>query len=259
MDIFGQPFKAETDLFSWRNRAALLGRRVFRRPKAASLPWPQRIRQLADRVLEDAVRRLDAFLRRCQHIIEFSQDEECILRVSLRPAPKEMTLDDRTRVRRGELIGELHFWNERLVPMAPGGADIVWGMAMIRKLRRSMAELATFAQSDPRFSRVKAFCGETAFGPDKAIDRARLALGTLGFEVSENKRPGGLLGKFVRLGEAIYLWGMIRTFNRGALKDKRLTNPTWLHMSISRKTLLRKFGPAARKTSAKAEPSCVSA
>jgi hypothetical protein len=130
---------------------------------------------IADKFLSFSVRRLDAFLRRCEGIMEFTQDEQCILRFSVRRATSEEILPCGHRVLPGDSIGEIHLWNERIPPMPAGGADMKWGLLMRRRLQRSLVRLAAFVESDPRFDNVKVFCGETAFAPDKSSARLTVA------------------------------------------------------------------------------------
>jgi hypothetical protein len=193
------------------------------------------------RFLERFVRSLDAYMRRCQGIIEFTDDEQCILRISLRPARKSERLAGN-----GEWIGEIHLWNERIPQMPPGGADMMWGALMRRRLRLSLFMLAQFVQSDPRFSNINVFCGETAFASGKSLDQTRGMASFFGFEITENHRSSGFLGWWERLGEAFYLWGMVRTFNPGALKPGSLMKPAWFKFWLSRDSLLKKYG---RRTS----------
>jgi hypothetical protein len=201
---------------------------------------------VVDKLLDQNVRRLDAFLRRCEGIIEFTQDEQCILRFSVRRACKEEILPSGHRVAVGDPIGEIHLWNEHLPLMTPGGAEMVWGMQVRRRLQRSLSQLAAFVESDPRFDEIKVFCGETACAPHKSADQTRRMAAFFGFQIKENIRCGGMFGWLKRLGQAIYIWGMVRTFNRGAMKLDGLVKPTWLQFWMTRDTLLHKYKGAVR-------------
>lgn len=200
--------------------------------------------EFVNQTLNAFVRRLDAFLRVCQGIIEFSDDPQCILRLSTRPAHFGERLPGGRVAAPGEWIGEFHLWNEHIPPMPPGGADMVWGAMMRRRLRRSLFMMADFIKSDPRFAHVSVFCGETAFAAGKSLDHTRGMASFFGFEITENRRPTGFPGWWSRLGEAIYLWGMVRTFNPGALKPKSLMKPAWFQFWLTRETLLKRYGTA---------------
>jgi hypothetical protein len=192
------------------------------------------------RFLERFVRSLDAYMRRCQGIIEFTDDEQCILRISLRPARKCERLAGS-----GEWVGEIHLWNEHIPQIPSGGADIVWGIMMRRRLRVSLIMLAQFIQSDPRFSNISVFCGETAFASGKSLDQTHGLASCFGFEITENRRCSGFLGWWERLGEAFYLWGMVRTFNPGALRRGLVMKPAWFQFWLRRETLLKKYSARA--------------
>ena len=201
-----------------------------------------------DQMLSEGVRRLDASLRRRQGIMEFTNDPECILRLSLHHSAREIYLTNRL-VRRGEPIGELHLWNEHILPMTPGGANMVWGSAMRRRLRASLVHLADFVQRDPVFRALEVFRGEVAFGPGKDLDRTRCFAEGFGFEIRRRPVAVGPGGQIAALGEAIFLWGMMRTFNRGAMRHPaRLPRPTWLQLFMTRETLLTRYSRFAEKT-----------
>jgi len=195
----------------------------------------------SDWLLSNAVRRLDLRLRHRQGIIEFTSDPACILRLSAHHAEGDFTLRDRV-VRRGERLGEIHLWNEHILPMTRGGANIMWGAAMRRRLRRSLECLADFVERDEAFADVEMFRGEVAFGPGKDLDRTRCFASGFGFEITVRPENGGLGSRLAATGQTIFLWAMMHTFNRGSLRSlKRLTHPTWLQLWMSRDTLLTRY------------------
>ena len=65
-----------------------------------------------------AVRGVNSLLRLRQGIEEFTEDEECLFRVSRKPAGRSVSLSDGTEIAEGEPLLHLHFWNEHL-PMMP--------------------------------------------------------------------------------------------------------------------------------------------
>jgi hypothetical protein len=229
-DFFGMPWRASGDVGVNRFPPEMRSRPVG----------------FAGKLLDFLVRWLDAFLRRSMGIVEFTNDERCVLRISARRARDGEWLPGGHIAAKGEWIGELHLWNERIPPMPAGGADIVWGTMMRRRLRLSLVMLAEFAQSDPRFSQVKIFCGETAFATGKSLDQTRGMASFFGFEITENRRAPGFWGWWERLGEAFFLWGMVRTFNPGALKRGSLLKPVWFKFWLRRETLLGKYACAKR-------------
>ncbi len=231
MGMSGQGFSSqpETGLLRWD---AL--RTPGFSPKKTFTDW-------SDRLLSNAVRHLDASLRRRQGIIEFTSDPECILRLSAHRAEADFALRDGV-VRRGQCLGEIHLWNEHILPMTRGGANMVWGAAMRRRLRHSLQCLADFVECDETFAGVKMFRGEVAFGPGKELDRTRCFASGFGFEITVRPASGRPGSRLAAAGQTIFLWGMMHTFNRGAFRSlKRLTHPTWLQLWMSRETLRARY------------------
>jgi hypothetical protein len=63
---------------------------------------------------------LDAILRRVYGVWEFTQNPQCILRVSVERIPLAFTLSDGTVLHKGDLCCVTHLWNESvLLLMAP--------------------------------------------------------------------------------------------------------------------------------------------
>ena len=60
------------------------------------------------------VRSVDALLRQCQGIEEFTDDEECVYRVSQAHANRARTLSDGVSIANGQPILQIHFWHEHL-------------------------------------------------------------------------------------------------------------------------------------------------
>jgi hypothetical protein len=198
--------------------------------------------EFMDGLLCGAVRQLDGSLRRRQGIIEFTDDVECILRLSAHQAERDVALGD-GMVRRGDRIGELHLWNEHILPMSGGGANMVWGAAMRRRLRRSLVRLAAFVDSDLNFAGIQVFRGEAAFGPGKELDRTRCFAAGFGFEITKRPKARGLGDGLAAAAQTLFMWGMVRTFNRGAWRTlERLARPTWFQLWMTRGTLRRRYG-----------------
>ncbi len=241
MGLPGQILKSEVNSQAGRISIHEIGREVSKRVR----PVARQLRQAADGLLSSAVRKLDALLRRSQHIEEFVNDDTCLLRISLHKAPREIVLSDQTRTGPGELMGEIHLWNEHMVPVPENGPDMAWGILMRRRVHRSLILLARRAASDPRFAAVKVFRGKTAFGTGKPLSQTlRIARG-LGFEVVDGKSPGGFIGWWVALGESIYLWAMARAFSPGI--NSRLVRPQWHELWMSRDALLKRYGRSLPK------------
>jgi hypothetical protein len=125
--------------------------------------------------------RFDHWLSDRYGIQTFTQDEKCILRFAIAKSPRDLVLDDGTQVRKGEVVGVLHFWNEHIPPMPPEGPGFAWGMEFYHRLRRSLRDFVAFMEHEPSLQGIRVFCGETAFLPRGNPEWKSLLAEGLGF------------------------------------------------------------------------------
>jgi hypothetical protein len=186
-----------------------------------------------------AVRGLDSLLRRAYRVWEFTQDENCILRVALGTSAKDMTLSDGTRIEKGEVVGELHLWNEHLPRMDEEGPSVEWALKAYHLWRVSLKKLTAYLENAPQFESVRAFRGETAFLRDDLEESGLFE--RLGFDVLRRDRRDKL-GRFGEFWENLYTWWLIWTFNPGSLRRKDLFRMERAQLWISRQALLERYG-----------------
>ncbi|HCW52121.1 MAG TPA: hypothetical protein DGR79_08715 [Clostridiales bacterium] len=184
------------------------------------------------------MRGLDFLLRRACGIREFTRDPDCILRLSVGRCGRDLVLSDGTTVRRGEPVGDLHLWNERVPSMPPGGPDLAWGLAFGRRMRRSLALLARAVEDDPKLRRLKAFrAAGSVMG--SALPRAVAALAArLGFDVVEPEGPRGPWPRFVEFWENAYALALVWAFNPPSFEAKALMGLRRVQLWISRDRLI---------------------
>ncbi len=200
------------------------------------------VRRAPAALLKAGVRGVDALLRRWCRIQEFSQQESCLFRIALGTSDRDLVLSDGTRVRRGERVGELHFWNERIPPMPAEGPDLAWAVTFHRRLSRSLAELTAYIERDPAFRDIKAFRGETSFGSQDGFGQLARLAERWGFDLLDRGEPDGIWHRFLRFWENLYVWGIIWAFNPGSLRRKRFRKMRRGQLWISRKTLVARYG-----------------
>ena len=186
-----------------------------------------------------AISHLDLLLRRIYGVHEFTQDENCILRVALGKSKEEITLSDGTKIGKGEVVGELHFWNERIPPMDEEGPSLEWALKFHRLLMASLKKLAIYLENEPQFESVRAFRGETTFSKESLEGRALFE--RLGFDLVRMDRTGKLK-RFGEFWENFYAWGLIWTFNPGSLRRKDFFRLERAQLWISRQALLERYG-----------------
>lgn len=185
---------------------------------------------------------LDALLRRVQGIYEFSQKPDCIVRIARRHSRTSRTLSDGTVVRPGDLIIELHFWNEHIPRIGGAGPDLAWGLAFYRRMRGTLVELARHVSTSPDLSTAVAFYAVltvplAAEGPQYA----RL-LRSLGFDFNS---PPPLRGRWQRLRNCLelgYNGLLVWAFQPNSLRDRQFLGAFRAELWISRTALLARYG-----------------
>src|SRR5689334_15745375 len=79
-------------------------------------------------MLAHSARRLDAYLRKKQGIFEFCDHPHCLLRVAVHRTGENLVLSDASRLHRGEMIAELHLWNEHIPRIPRAGPNLSWAV-----------------------------------------------------------------------------------------------------------------------------------
>jgi len=194
-----------------------------------------------------AVRGVDMLLRQGMGIQEFTDDRECIFRISLDSAAQSVRLSDGTAVRAGDAVLSLHFWNEHLPPMGSAGPSAAWANLFRRRMRRSLEVVAAHLASEAVYEPVTALTGAPPFGSRiGAVQMVRTAE-RFGFEVIEPSAEHELRERIHAMFDSLLLWGLAQAYNPAALNGKRLLRHRY-RLWISRASLLRHYGrshPAA--------------
>jgi hypothetical protein len=192
-------------------------------------------------MFEWMVRKLDATLKRYFHIFEYTGEKECILRLAFAKNENEIVLADGTLIKSGETIGELHFWNEHIPPIAADGPDLPWALSFQRRLIRSLAELADYVNQNPDFSNIKAFRGELFFGNRCKVLQMSKSVKRCGFEIVSKDGWTGLGSFFTCFWEIVYNMALVWAFNPASLKDKKLRELKRCQLWMSRQVLFDKY------------------
>jgi hypothetical protein len=182
---------------------------------------------------------LDAWVRRSQGFVEFSDNPGCILRVVRGAAETELRLSDGVVVARGAPILDLHFWNERM-PQASDCRGLGWGGRFGRQLRLSFGELARVINTDPRLSNAVAIRGRLAFAGARNREESRRVGGWFGLEVPDHEAELPLAQRLHDAGEDLWLLALTYTFNPGSLHRRsvvRRRDDLW----ISRERLAARY------------------
>jgi ceramide glucosyltransferase len=254
--LFLEPLRDLVSFFIWcwsaRGRSVVWRGNRYRIGAGNRLAWAGPSQRLSRRVAATLVVWLDRSLRRLQHIQEFSQTPDCLLRIAFGPARRAVELADGTRIARGDRVGEVHYWNEHVSTMARGLPPLRWIACLRRQLLGSFNDLARRTESDPAWADVRAFHGVLPF----EVQRHRRSLTRVVERVGAELRtvPGdGPLARLRSRGEALLARMLTLAFNPAAARprDSHARMEFW----ISRDTLLSRIpGPIAAGTGKKTSP-----
>lgn len=187
---------------------------------------------------------IDRLLRERLCIREFSADRHCVVRVAVISSPDDVRLADGTQIHRGEMVGELHLWNEQLPRIPASGPGLGWALAMREQFSHSMSELAACIVADPQFADIRAFRGTITFrgGRGRTAKVARVAAWH-GFELLDRRLS--VAARAHEFLNGLLVCGLIRAFNpawRGSLCRKRQHYELW----ISQRALIERHRAAAQ-------------
>ncbi len=191
-----------------------------------------------------AVRGVESLLRQRHGIHEFTDDEECVFRVSLGAAASAVALSDGTRLRAGDPVLQLHFWNEHLPLMPDRGPSTGWAAVMQRRMRMSLAAVARYLERERSLDAVNALHGAPPFGSRLGAAQVARTARRFCFDVIDPEVSGEWRERLYVVLDSMLLWGLAYTFNPGRLKTKgvlRHRHQLW----ISRRRLLSRYGGAA--------------
>lgn len=199
-----------------------------------------------------AVRGVESLLRLRNGIAEFTEDEECLFRVSCGRAGRAVLLSDGTAIAEGEPVMELHFWNEHLPLMPSAGPSAGWAIRLKRRMRASLIAVAAYLEHEHEFDGVKALHGAPPFGSRLgAVQMARTAH-RFGFDVIEAGASCEWRQRLHLVFDSLLLWGLAYAFNPGGLKTKGLLRHRH-QLWISRRKLLSRYGSGVDPSAPRAE------
>lgn len=182
---------------------------------------------------------VDATLRYCYGIYEFTDNPDCVLRINLSDAREPVTLTDGTAIEIGDPIGSLHFWNEHLPRYSDFGPGLSWASEMRRRVALSMRALADHVDANSAWNGVHAFMAHAAFSSRIGIVQLDRVMRRLGFEWVPGRRA-----TLAALADAITGYGLARVHNPAALARQplfRRRHEIW----ISRSALFDRYGRGA--------------
>lgn len=167
-------------------------------------------------LLTSAIFRLDGWLRRRQAVFEYSDREDCILRIQVATADHAVSLGDGTRIRPGDRLVNIHLWNEH-IPPASRAHDVGWARLISHRLAGSLCELDRTLERRPELRDTVAIVADMALGTEGRGGQIVRMSQRYGFEAvdDESDRPSGGLH---RVGENILMFLLVLAANPTAAR-----------------------------------------
>jgi len=196
--------------------------------------------------LAELVFALDGILRQRYQVFEFTGDPACIFRVQLGRAEHAFDLPDGTRIRPGDQILHLHYWNEQIPRVPLAGPTIGWARRFCRRMQASLRELARYCTADPVARDIVAIAANVAQGTRQQRDQLTSIMRRFGFTLPlalDPTLPDAMLRRF---GENLLIAGMVLAHNPVVLRADTLWRDRTT-LALSRTALAARFGEPPRR------------
>ncbi|HEX4078911.1 MAG TPA: hypothetical protein VHX61_08580 [Rhizomicrobium sp.] len=149
-------------------------------------------------------------------------------------------------IRPGEVIVELHLWNEHFLRIPHNGPDLVWAKLMRRRFNDSLGDLAIHMDENPDLSKAVAVCGCGGIAYEGNGGKVARLMQKFGFDVfpCPDREPAARLIDFF-----CDFWSLLLVFAynpRSARADLLFRRRCELWMS--REVLRQRFGRLANPT-----------
>jgi hypothetical protein len=194
--------------------------------------------------LAEAIFALDSRLRRRHKVVEYSADPQCIFRLDIAHASRACILSDGTRLRAGQRIAQLHFWNEQIPSLPQKGATIGWARAMKRRIEFSMQELASYLSSRSDLHDIAVISAAVPCGTRAQCAQLGRIMAHYGFEMIAAQEPQSIVERAHRLGENVLISLIVFARNAKALRLDSLSRVR-LPIYLSRRSMEERFGVAS--------------
>jgi hypothetical protein len=185
------------------------------------------------------IERIDTRLRSRDGVCEYSASPECIFRIQVIASSETVDLSDATQVRPGDLIVNLHLWNEQL-PIVDG-ATLAWGRHMSRAVGFSLRELALYLRARHDLNSVVALRANMSFGSAERSEQITAIAARYGFEPAKPAKQPTMAERLHRFGENVLISLMLISRNTTAFRPeslRRARTPVYM----SRQKLESRFG-----------------
>ena len=193
--------------------------------------------------LAEAIFAFDKWLQRRHGVIEYSAHPQCVFRMEVSGARRQLQLRDGTLLRPGQRVVHLHFWNERIPPVPDVGTTIRWARQMQHGMAVSLRELAKYLASWPELRDIAMIWTDVPCGTRSQAHQLAHIMAYYGFETILDEAPLRLGERLHRFGDNILISLMVLAQNSVTLRAdtlRRVRVPIYL----SRRGLEERFGDA---------------
>ncbi len=186
--------------------------------------------------------RLERYLSRVNGVFEFSDDPQCILRLSVGMAPHRIEVDGQI-IQKGERVLIMHLRNAYLTPVGKAGPDLAWARQMLGRYRLSLQEMAGYIACHPELDKARAVGGDASLFLGGEHGSGKKLMESMGFTFFPYHNRLGGFGEF---WENFYGWMLMWAYNPGSMRYRKLWGLKRTEFWISREKLLQKFGEAGQ-------------
>jgi hypothetical protein len=196
--------------------------------------------------LTELVFAFDGILRQRQQVFEFTADPTCIFRAQFARAERAFDLLDGTRVRPGDRMLNLHYWNEQIPRVPPAGATIGWARQFRRQMELSLFELGRYCAQTPELFDIVAIAANVSQGTREQRDQLTNIMRRFGFAPPLAIEPVRSDARLRRLGENVLITVFILARNPVVLRADTLWRDR-TELFLSRTALAERFGQPDRR------------
>ena len=198
-------------------------------------------------VIQAVIFQLDRVLRRWQGIYEFSQADDCLLRVAKRRANQRISLPDGTAVRPGDEILEIHWWNEHVACLVADRPALARAKYLLALVQHSFEQLARYLVTAPEAQDVRFVHGNAVLPMRGRRNEITARVRSYGFAVVH--RDAGFFERVHDFFEQYLVWALLWAFHhhRPEMKSHSLRR---VDLWAARGEFLSHYLPALRSRSA---------
>jgi hypothetical protein len=191
--------------------------------------------------LAEAIFALDATLRLRQAVVEYTAHPSCIFRLGIVRSRRQLTLRDGTRLRVGDRVVQLHFWNDHIPPVPANGTTIRWARQLQQDAAASLRELARYLSARADLRDIEVICADVPSGTKAQSQQVARITSYFGFEARIADEPLSIGERIHRFGENILISLTVFAQNTAALRLDTLSRVR-VPVYLSRRTLEQRFG-----------------